>query len=192
MVSNCSVKKLYSWPLFTAFVLRQDPIELPGLPQTCCPLVSTSQLPQAEVCATYISCLSAWIRSIQQQLRIMLSVTVHSPKGYTLPFYWHIFPDVPSQLCKDIFLYFGTSDSTIFELLYTLISFICFKSSLSNHKMWMAERFWNGRMKSELQENAQSIRSSSHTTHSINQQIINIDCLTTFSIRKKALPHSTA
>lgn len=148
MVSNCSAKKLYSWPFFTAFVLRQDPTELPRLPQTCCPLVSTSQLSQAAGVCHIHSLIKYFDKKHPTAIKNNVISNCAQSKRLYFALYWHIFPDVPSQLCKNIFLYFGTSNSTIFELLYTLISFTCFKSSLSNHKMWMAGRFWNGRMNS--------------------------------------------
>lgn len=62
------------------------PLSYPGCLKLAILLFQPPKYLKLQECATYLPCSSALMRSMRQQLRIMLSVTEQYGKGYTLPF----------------------------------------------------------------------------------------------------------
>lgn len=137
MVSKCSTKELYSWAFFTASVLRHNPTELSRLPQTCYPLVSTSQVSQtAGVChiSTLFKC-SDEKHATAIKNNVISNWAVWKRLYFAL--HWHIFPDIPSQLHKKIFLYFW-----ILTPPYLNYYILSFHLHVSNHLLIITKCEW--------------------------------------------------
>lgn len=122
---------------FTASVLRHDPTELSRLPQTCYPLVSTSQVSQtAGVChiSTLFKC-SDEKHATAIKNNVISNWAVWKRLYFAL--YWHIFPDIPSQLHKKIFLYFW-----ILTPPYLNYYILSFHLHVSNHLLIITKCEW--------------------------------------------------